>query len=104
MTKVVFIGADGVETSADGKNGYSLMEVAVANGVAGINGDCGGAAACGTCHIYVDPRWIDLVGRSDTMEETMLGLADRREPNSRLACQVKISEALDGIIVQVPEE
>ena len=78
-------------------------EGAVKNNVPGIDADCGGACACATCHVYVDEAWLDKTGDKSAMEESMLDFAENVEPNSRLSCQIKVSDALDGLIVRLPE-
>ena len=88
-----------VEVSA----GVSVMEAAVRNGVRAIDGDCGGAAACATCHVYVDTDWFAATGPQTAMEESMLAFAEHVSPTSRLGCQIKISPELDGLTVQLPE-
>lgn len=82
--------------------GQSLMEVAKENRVAGISGDCGGGCSCATCHVYVDPAWMDRAGNPEVLEAAMLGLTGAsHKPNSRLSCQIEMSENLDGIAVTV---
>ncbi|MDE2597394.1 MAG: 2Fe-2S iron-sulfur cluster binding domain-containing protein [Sphingomonadales bacterium] len=81
--------------------GLSLMELAKANDVAGIMGDCGGGCACATCHVYVDAAWWDRVGAPDDIEASMLDMAENVQPRSRLGCQIKLSAELDGITVTV---
>jgi 2Fe-2S ferredoxin len=103
MAKITFIQHDGSEQSYDGKTGLSVMEVAVKNNVPGIDADCGGACACATCHVYVDVAWLAKTGDKTAMEESMLDFAEGVEPNSRLACQIKVSDALDGLVVRLPE-
>jgi 2Fe-2S ferredoxin len=103
MAKITFIQHDGSEQSYDGKTGLSVMEVAVKNNVPGIDADCGGACACATCHVYVDEAWLAKTGDKTAMEESMLDFAEGVEPNSRLACQIKVSDALDGLVVRLPE-
>jgi 2Fe-2S ferredoxin len=83
--------------------GENLMEGAVGNGVPGIDGDCGGNAACATCHCYVAEEWLDKTGARTDAEEAMLELADGQQANSRLACQIVASDALDGLVVTLPE-
>ena len=86
----------------DGADGVSLMELARQHGVAGIMGDCGGGCACATCHVYVDAAWWDKVGEPDDIEFAMLDMvSDVQRDNSRLCCQIKLSEELDGIEVTV---
>jgi 2Fe-2S ferredoxin len=82
----------------------TLMEVAVKNSVPGIDADCGGACACATCHVYVREDWFDKTGNREEMEEDMLDFAFDVRDNSRLSCQIKISDAIDGLIVDVPEK
>jgi 2Fe-2S ferredoxin len=103
MAKITFIQHDGSEQSYDGKTGLSVMEVAVKNNVPGIDADCGGACACATCHVYVDAAWLEKTGDKTAMEESMLDFAEGVEPNSRLACQIKIADGLDGLVVRLPE-
>ena len=79
------------------------MEAAVKNSVPGIDADCGGACACATCHVYVDAAWTDKVGERGNLEESMLGFADTAEPTSRLACQIKLTDQLDGLVVRLPK-
>jgi 2Fe-2S ferredoxin len=103
MIRVTFIAHDAssrvVEIEADG----SLMQAARANAVPGIDADCGGACSCATCHVFVDEGWFGRVGRIEHWEESMLGLTPDRQANSRLACQIKLNEALNGLVVTTPE-
>ena len=103
MAKITFIQHNGTEQTVDGLPGMSVMETAVKNQVPGIDADCGGACACATCHVYVDEAWRDKTGTSSAMEESMLDFAENVEPNSRLSCQIKVSDALDGLVVRMPE-
>jgi len=103
MVKVTFVEPDGSERILDGDLGFSLMEVAVRNGVAGIVADCGGACACATCHVYVDPGWFAAVGAPPAMEKDMLEFATGPRETSRLSCQIRLTAALDGLRVTVPE-
>ncbi|MFZ5673752.1 MAG: 2Fe-2S iron-sulfur cluster-binding protein [Pseudomonadota bacterium] len=102
MIRVTFIGKDGRAIDVAAVEGASLMETAIRNGVAGIEAECGGACSCATCHVYVDPEWRDKVGGPDAMEADMLDMAFEVEPNSRLACQIRISPELDGLTVRLP--
>jgi 2Fe-2S ferredoxin len=79
------------------------MENAIRNGVPGIEAECGGACACATCHVHVDPVWLEKTGKPSPMEEDMLDFAFDVRANSRLSCQIKVSDALDGLIVRTPE-
>ena len=103
MAKITYIEHNGKEHVIDVKNGLSVMEGAVKNNIPGIDADCGGACACATCHVYVDDAWRDKTGTASAMEESMLDFAENVEPNSRLSCQIKVSDELDGLIVRMPE-
>jgi 2Fe-2S ferredoxin len=103
MARITYIQHSGAAREVEARDGLSLMEVAVKNGVPGIDADCGGACACATCHIYVDPAWLPSVGERTDMEQSMLEFAEGVETNSRLACQIKVAESLDGLIVRLPE-
>ena len=103
MTKIVYIEHDGTEHAIDVKNGLSVMEGAVKNNIPGIDADCGGACACATCHVYVQGDWLEKTGTRSAMEESMLDFAEGVEENSRLSCQIKVSDALDGLVVRMPE-
>ena len=104
MAKITFIQNNGTEQTVDGLPGMSVMEAAIKNLVPGIDADCGGACACATCHVYVEPEWMDKVGTRPSMEEDMLDFAFDVRDNSRLCCQIKITNALDGLRVRVPEK
>jgi 2Fe-2S ferredoxin len=103
MAKITYIEFDGAEHTVEVKNGLSVMEGAVRNNIPGIDADCGGACACATCHVYVDEAWREKVGGPSAMEESMLDFAENVEPNSRLSCQIKVTDALDGLVVRMPE-
>ncbi|MEM9170085.1 MAG: 2Fe-2S iron-sulfur cluster-binding protein [Pseudomonadota bacterium] len=103
MPKVTYIEHNGAEHVIEGEVGSSVMEVAVRNLVPGIDADCGGACACATCHVYVDAAWQEKVGKPESMEESMLDFASAPQENSRLSCQITLSDALDGLIVRLPE-
>ena len=103
MAKVTYIQHDGTETVIDVKTGLTVMEGAVKNNIPGIDADCGGACACATCHVYVKQEWLEKTGTKSAMEESMLDFAENVEPNSRLSCQIKVTDELDGLIVRLPE-
>jgi ferredoxin, 2Fe-2S len=103
MPTVTFIEHDGTPHSVAVPLGASLMEGAVDNAVPGIDADCGGNCACATCHVYIEPEWIAATGDRTDMEESMLGFAAGTEDNSRLACQIPITEQLDGLVVRMPD-
>ena len=105
MPKVTYIQFNGTAHEVEVPVGLSLMRGAINNGVPGIDADCGGECACATCHVYVDEAWLDRTGlpEPESMEASMLSFAAVTEPNSRLSCQITVSEALDGLIVRLPE-
>jgi 2Fe-2S ferredoxin len=103
VAKITYIEFDGTEHTVEVKTGLSVMEGAIKNRVPGIDADCGGACACATCHVYVDEAWREKTGSPSAMEESMLDFADNVEPNSRLSCQIKVTDALDGLIVRTPQ-
>ncbi|MGP1274053.1 MAG: 2Fe-2S iron-sulfur cluster-binding protein [Caulobacterales bacterium] len=104
MTKITYIEHDGTQHTVEAVNGLTVMETAIRNMVPGIDADCGGACACATCHVYVDPAWEDKTGERSSMEQSMLDFASDLEPNSRLSCQIKVTEALDGLVVRLPAQ
>ena len=103
MVKVVFIEHDGSNHEVSAYVGESLMEAAVSNNVPGIDADCGGNCACATCHVFVNPEWIANVGERREMENSMLEFSENQKPNSRLACQIQVSEEHEGLTVEIPE-
>lgn len=102
MAKITYIQHNGVTQTVEAVPGMTVMEAAVKNGVPGIDADCGGACACATCHVYVEPDWMESTGARSDMEEDMLDFAFDVRENSRLSCQIKVSAALDGLVVRVP--
>jgi len=103
VTKVIFHDHEGKTREVDAKNGMSIMEAAISNMIPGIDADCGGACACATCHVYVSDEWIGKLKPKDDMEDSMLDFADDVQDNSRLCCQILLSDDLDGIEVITPE-
>ncbi len=105
MAKITYIEHGGKEHVVEVANGLTVMEGARDNNIPGIEADCGGACACSTCHVYVDPAWADKLPAKEDMEEDMLDFAFEPDPaRSRLTCQIKVSDALDGLVVQMPEK
>lgn len=102
MAKIVYIEHNGTRHEVEVASGMSVMEGAVQNMVPGIDADCGGACACATCHVFVDPGWTASTGTPIEMETSMLDFAEEVKPNSRLSCQIRISDALDGLVVYLP--
>ncbi|MEM1372545.1 MAG: 2Fe-2S iron-sulfur cluster-binding protein [Pseudomonadota bacterium] len=103
MAKITYIAHDGTKFEVNAENGSTLMENAIRNAIPGIEAECGGACACATCHVYVDDAWTEKTGAAEAMEEDMLDFAYDVQPNSRLSCQVKIRDELNGLVIHVPE-
>ncbi|ATE63649.1 2Fe-2S iron-sulfur cluster-binding protein [Rhizorhabdus dicambivorans] len=103
MVKVRFLRPDGSEEACDVAAGLTVMEAALNNGVDEIIADCGGALSCATCHVYVDEAWMGRAGAPSEAEEEMLEFALDRRPTSRLSCQIKLVEGLDGLSITLPE-
>lgn len=104
MAKITFIQPDGTSQIVDAQPGVTVMEAAKLNSVAGIEAECGGACACATCHVYIDAGWTEKVGKPGDMEEDMLDFAFDVRDESRLSCQIKVTPALDGLVLKVPEK
>ena len=102
MAKITYIQPDGTQQTVSADVGMTVMEAAKRDVIAGIEAECGGACACATCHVYVDAAWTEKTGKPSAMEEDMLDFAFDVRPESRLACQIKITAALDGLVVRVP--
>ena len=102
MAKITFIQNDGTERVVEAEPGMTVMEAAVKNSVAGIAAECGGACACATCHVYVDDDWLDKLPAPELDESDMLDTAHDLKDNSRLSCQLVITEELDGLTVITP--
>ena len=103
MAKITFIDSSGATRAVEAQIGSTVMETAIKNGIPGIEAECGGACACATCHVYVDEAWRESTGPPSPMEEDMLDFGYDVRPSSRLSCQIKVSDALDGLVVTVPE-
>ena len=102
MPKITYIEHDGTAHTIEAELDLSVMEGAINNMVPGIDADCGGACACATCHVYVDPAWEHLTGERSESETSMISFANGVEPNSRLSCQIKVTAELDGLVVRMP--
>ncbi|MCP5089674.1 MAG: 2Fe-2S iron-sulfur cluster binding domain-containing protein [Gammaproteobacteria bacterium] len=103
MPEITYVTSDGNRHEVEVETGYSVMEGAINNDIDGIVAECGGACACATCHSYIDEGWLDKLPEMDDMEDSMLDAAFERKSNSRLSCQIEVSEALDGLVVYVAE-
>ena len=103
MTKITYVAFDGTRFDIDAPNGSTVMENAIRHAVPGIEAECGGACACATCHVYVDEAWSEIVGPPEAMEEDMLDFAFDVRATSRLSCQIRVRDELDGLLVSIPE-
>lgn len=103
MPKITYITADDSHYEVEAEVGTSVMENAVKNLVPGIEAECGGACSCATCHVYVDEAWADRLVAPEAMEEDMLDFAADVRPTSRLSCQIRMTDDLDGLVVHIPE-
>ena len=104
MPKVTYVEHDGIAVEIDLQEGWTLMQGATLNGIEGIEGECGGSCSCATCHCYVDETKLDLLPPMSEAEDEMLECTvSERRPNSRLGCQIKMTDALDGLVVNLPE-
>ncbi len=103
MGQITFVEHDNTQHVVELERGASLMQIAVENSVPGIDGDCGGGCACGTCHVILSDEWYSRLGEPAKDEEQMLSLTPERTSSSRLGCQVIVTEEMDGISVRLPE-
>ena len=104
MTKIVYIEHTGKSHSLDVQNGLTVMEGALQNNVPGIDADCGGGMACATCHVYVKDEWFDKINKKNEGEDDMLDQAFEPKKNSRLSCQITVSDEIDGLVVDLPSK
>ena len=104
MVEITYTDAEGTSRTVEAEIGATVMETAIKNDIPGIEAECGGACACATCHVYVAQEWWEKTGGPSPMEEDMLDFGYDVRPNSRLSCQIKVTEALDGLHVTTPEK
>ena len=104
MAKITYIEHNGTNHTIDVQNGLTVMEGAVQNNIPGIDADCGGSMACATCHVYVKEEWFNKLPKKEDGEEDMLDMAFEPKKNSRLSCQLMVSDQLDGLVVNLPEK
>ena len=104
MPKITYISEDNKTNTVEVQNGLTVMEGAIQNDIRGIDADCGGGMSCATCHVYVDENWIDKLPQKEDGEEDMLDMAFEPKKNSRLSCQLIVSDELDGLIVNTPSK
>jgi ferredoxin, 2Fe-2S len=102
--KITFVDSHGQARTVEGEIGSTVMETARRNDIPEIAAECGGACACATCHVYVDPAWVEKAGARSPMEEDMLDFAFDVQPNSRLCCQITVKAELDGLVVRTPAQ
>ena len=103
MAKITYIEFNGTPHEVNVPSGLGVMEGAIDNNVPGIDAECGGACSCATCHVYVDPAWVEATGRADHLEQDMLECATDLQETSRLSCQIEVSDEHDGLVVRMPE-
>ena len=104
MAKITYIEHSGKSHTLEVANGLTVMEGAVQNNIAGIDAECGGSCACATCHVYVDEKWFGKLPEKESAEEDMLDMAFEPKKLSRLSCQLTVSDALDGLVVNMPSK
>ena len=104
MAKITYHTHDNKTHTVDVQNGLSVMEGAVQNDIPGIDADCGGSMACATCHVYVEEKWLDKLPKAEEAEVDMIDMAFEPKKNSRLSCQLIVSDELDGLTVTTPEK
>ena len=104
MTKITYIENNGKEHTIDVQNGLTVMEGAIQNDIPGIDADCGGSMACATCHVYVKDDWYDKLDEKSEGEDDMIDQAYDPKKNSRLSCQITVSDKIDGLVVHLPEK
>ena len=104
MPKITYIEHNGKSHTIEIANGLSVMEGAVQNNIPGIDADCGGSMACATCHVYVKEEWFNKLNKAEDSEQDMIDMAFEPKTNSRLSCQLMVSEQIDGLVVNLPEK
>jgi 2Fe-2S ferredoxin len=104
MTKITFINDTGTSKTVEATNGLTVMECAIQNNISGIDADCGGSMACATCHVYVEEKWLDKLLKAEDAEIDMIDMAYEPKKNSRLSCQITVSDKLEGLTVTTPKK
>ena len=104
MAKITYKEFEGSSKTIEVENGLSVMEGAIQNDIPGIDADCGGSMACATCHVYVEERWLDKLPKAEEAEVDMIDMAYEPKKNSRLSCQIVVSDELDGLKVNIPSK
>jgi 2Fe-2S ferredoxin len=103
MVKITYIDSHGESRTVEAEEGSTVMENAIRNSIPEVVAECGGGCACATCHVYVDESWLAVTGKPSSKEEDMLDFAYQAQPNSRLSCQIKMTQELDGLVVRTPD-
>ena len=104
MAKITYIDRQGNSKTIDVDNGLSVMEGAIQNNIPGIDADCGGSMACATCHVYVEEKWLDKLPKAEEGEIDMIDMAFEPKKNSRLSCQITVTDELNGLTVKTPKK
>tara|TARA_B100000767_G_scaffold146093_1_gene137704 strand:- start:1166 stop:1486 length:321 start_codon:yes stop_codon:yes gene_type:complete len=104
MTKIIYTDYNGNSKTIEVENGLTVMEGAIQNDIPGIDADCGGSMACATCHVYVEDKWFNKIKKAEEAEVDMIDMAYEPKKNSRLSCQLIVSDELDGLTVTTPEK
>jgi len=104
MPKITYIEQNGSSKTIEVDNGLTVMEGAVQNNIPGIDADCGGGMACATCHVYVEDLWLNKIPKAEDAEQDMIDMAYKPNKNSRLSCQIVVSDEIDGLTVTTPEK
>ena len=104
MAKITYIDYEGKSRTIEVENGLSVMEGAIQKNIPGIDADCGGSMACATCHVYVEEKWLSKLPKKEEAEEDMIDMAYEPKKNSRLSCQLIVTDELDGLIVTTPSK
>tara|TARA_B000000532_G_scaffold195960_1_gene162044 strand:+ start:244 stop:564 length:321 start_codon:yes stop_codon:yes gene_type:complete len=104
MPKITYINSVGEKKTIEVKNGLSVMEGAIQNNIPGIDADCGGSMACATCHVYVEEKWFNKLPKAEDGEQDMIDVAFEPKKNSRLSCQLLVTDELDGLVVTTPKK
>ena len=103
MARITYVAHDGQRSEVEAATGTTVMQAAVDNSIGGIIAECGGCCSCATCHCYVDAAWVERIGAPSDMEREMIDCAIDPKPNSRLSCQITVTEEMDGLVVHLPE-
>ena len=104
MPKIIYKDYQGTSKTIEVESGFTVMEGAIQKEIPGIDADCGGSMACATCHVYVDEKWIDKIPKAEDAEIDMIDMAFEPKKNSRLSCQITVSDKIEGLIVHLPEK